>query len=176
MSEPKHLWMLPFVGFAACVPAANWLIGHVGTTCIPDGPCIIPVAPGLSAPSGVLVIGLALVLRDVVHRLAGAPVALAAIFIGGALSAAVAPPGLVLASTAAFLFAELADMAVYTPLHRRRLIAAVLLSGLAGAIIDSALFLWLAFGSLEFMAGQVVGKAWATLAAIPAIVWIRRRA
>jgi hypothetical protein len=27
------------------IPAANWLIGHVGTTCVPDGPCLIPVLP-----------------------------------------------------------------------------------------------------------------------------------
>ena len=49
--------------FALCIPAANWLIGNVGTFCVPKGPCLIPVAPGLTAPSGVLMIGLALVLR-----------------------------------------------------------------------------------------------------------------
>ena len=58
--------------FALTIPAANWLIGNAGTTCIPNGPCLIPVAPGLMAPSGVLMIGLALVLRDVVHERLGA--------------------------------------------------------------------------------------------------------
>ncbi len=67
------------IGFAACVPAANWLIGHVGTSCIPDGPCVIPVAPGIAAPSGVLMVGLALVLRDLVQRRLGLAWSLAAI-------------------------------------------------------------------------------------------------
>ena len=44
-----------------------------------------------------------------------------------------------------------------TPIYRR-LVLAVLLSGLAGSVVDSALFLWLAFSSLEFLAGQVLGK------------------
>ena len=54
------------VAFGFCIPAANWMIGNVGTTCVPNGPCLVPVAPGLAAPSGVLMIGLALVLRDLV--------------------------------------------------------------------------------------------------------------
>jgi hypothetical protein len=41
-------------------------------------------------------------------------------------------------------------------------------------VVDSAAFLWLAFGSLDFLAGQVVGKAWAVLAAIPLILGSRR--
>jgi hypothetical protein len=77
----------------------------------------------------------------------------------------VAPPALVVASVAAFVLAEVADLAVYTPLRKRQLGLAVMLSGLVGAVIDSAVFLWLAFGSLDFMAGQVVGKLWMSLAA-----------
>lgn len=38
--------------------------------------------------------------------------------------------------------------------------AAAASSNLVGAVIDSALFLWLAFRSLDHLAGQVVGKAW----------------
>jgi hypothetical protein len=30
--------------FALTIPAANWLIGHAGTVCLRDGPCLIPVA------------------------------------------------------------------------------------------------------------------------------------
>ena len=56
-------WLALFC-FSAMMPIANWLIGNVGTTCIPNGPCLIPVGLDLMAPSGVLVIGLALVLRD----------------------------------------------------------------------------------------------------------------
>ena len=42
------------------------MIGHVGTVCVPNGPCLIPVAPGVMAPSGVLMIGAALVFAKMV--------------------------------------------------------------------------------------------------------------
>lgn len=162
--------------YIACIPMANWLIQHVGTVCPPDGPCLIPVAPGgLMAPSGVLMIGLALVLRDLVQRRLGIAYGLAAIAVGALVSAVLAPPSLVVASTVAFLLSELADFAVYTPLQRRGLILAVLASSIVGLIADSLLFLWLAFGSLEFLAGQVVGKAGMVLLTLPAIYWLRER-
>lgn len=151
--------------FLLTIPAANWLIGNVGTECIPNGPCLVPVGFGLMAPSGVLVIGAALVLRDAVQQLLGLKAAFAAIAIGVALSAMVAPPALVLASAVAFGLAELADLAVYTPLRRKGLAIAVLASGVVGSIVDSAAFLMIAFGSLDYIAGQVVGKMWMTLAA-----------
>lgn len=161
--------------FIACIPAANWMIGHLGAVCVPQGPCLIPVAPGLMAPSGVLMIGIALVLRDLVQRRLGRGWALAAIALGAALSGFLAPPKLVLASTAAFLLSELADFAVYTPLQRRGLVLAVLLSSLVGLVVDSVIFLQLAFGSLQYLPGQVVGKAWMVLLALPLIHWLRQR-
>ena len=39
------------IGFALCIPAANWMIGNLGSFCVPNGPCLIPVAPGIMAPS-----------------------------------------------------------------------------------------------------------------------------
>jgi len=160
--------------FIACIPAANWMIGNPGTKCVPDGPCLLPVAPGLMAPSGVLTIGLALVLRDLVQRHLGRLWAVGAIFWGAALSAALAPPALVIASTVAFLLSELADFAVYTPLQERGLVLAVLASSTVGLAVDSVLFLWLAFGSLEFLAGQIVGKGWMVLLALPVVHWLRK--
>jgi|TARA_R100000084_G_C4601304_1_gene123369 hypothetical protein len=160
--------------FLVTVPVANWMIGNVGTVCIPKGPCLIPVAPGLMAPSGVLLIGVALVLRDAVHEYFGSKIVLGAILAGAALSAFVAPAPLVIASGVAFLLSELADMAVYTPLRKKRLVMAVLASGVVGAVVDSAVFLWIAFGSLDYLAGQVVGKAWMTIGAA-AFLWWRRR-
>jgi queuosine precursor transporter len=163
------------IAFLACIPAANWLIGNVGTRCIPNGPCVIPVGFGLMAPSGVLMIGLALVLRDLVHRWLGIRWVLGAIVAGAAVSAAIAPPALVIASATAFLLSELADTAVYTPLAERRLMLAVGLSSLVGLAIDGAVFLWLAFGSLALLPGQIVGKAIMVLAAMPIIWFIRQR-
>lgn len=162
--------------FIACVPAANWLIGNVGTVCVPQGPCLIPVAPfGITAPSGVLMIGLALVLRDLVQRRLGKRWTLGAIAVGAALSGLIAPPALVAASAVAFLLSELADFAVYTPLQKRGLIRAVLLSSLIGLCVDSVVFLYLAFGSLDYLAGQIIGKAWMVLLSIPVIRLLRDR-
>ncbi len=161
--------------FGLTIPAANWLIGHAGTVCAPRGPCVVPVAPGLDAPSGVLMIGIALVLRDLAQRRLGVGVSVAAILAGAAVSALLAPAPLVVASAVAFLLSEFADLAVYTPLARRRLVLAVIASSLVGLVVDSVVFLWLAFGSLDFLAGQVVGKAWMVLLSIPLLHWLRRR-
>lgn len=162
--------------FALTIPAANWLIGHVGTTCVSaHGPCLVPVAPGIMAPSGVAMAGIALVLRDLLQRRLGTAISALAILFGAALSALVAAPSLILASAAAFLLSEFADLAVYTPLSRRRLVAAVIASGAAGLVIDSIAFLWLAFGSLELLPGQVIGKAWMVLFSLPFVIFLRRR-
>ena len=161
--------------FCLTIPAANWLIGHVGTVCVPNGPCLVPVAPGIMAPSGVLMIGLALVLRDLVQRRLGVEFGIGAIIVGAAISAGLAPPTLVVASAAAFLLSEVADFAVYTPLARRRLVVAVIASSVVGLVVDSIVFLWLAFGSLEFLIGQIIGKLWMVLLAIPFVMYIRRR-
>jgi len=161
--------------FCLTIPAANWMIGNVGPECVPKGPCLVPVAPGVMAPSGVLMVGAALVLRDLVQRRLGVEFGVGAIIAGAALSAGLAPPSLVVASAAAFLLSEFADFAVYTPLARQRLVAAVIASSIAGLIVDSIVFLWLAFGSLEFLFGQIVGKLWMVLIAIPFVAWMRRR-
>jgi queuosine precursor transporter len=161
--------------FCLTIPAANWMIGHVGTACVAKGPCLVPVAPGIMAPSGVLMVGAALVLRDLVQRRLGVEFGLGAIIAGAAISAGLAPPSLVIASATAFLLSEFADFAVYTPLARRRLVAAVVASSTAGLIVDSIVFLWLAFGSLEFLPGQIIGKLWMVLLAIPFVSYLRRR-
>ena len=163
------------VAFGLTIPAANWMIGHVGTTCVPNGPCLVPVAPGLLAPSGVVMIGAALVLRDLVQRRLGAGISALVVLAGAGISAFLALPSLVVASGAGFLLSEFADYAVYTPLARRRLVTAVVLSSLVGLAVDSIVFLWLAFGSLEFLPGQIVGKAWMVLLSIPFVVYLRRR-
>src|SRR5580700_2444361 len=113
-----RIGLAAFVCFLASIPLANWMILHVGTTCVPDGPCLVPVAPGLMAPSGVLTVGAALVLRDVVQRCLGLKFGLLAIAMGSALSVLVATPTLAAASGIAFALSELSDFAVYTPLQQ----------------------------------------------------------
>jgi hypothetical protein len=90
------------------------------------------------------------------------------------LSILVAPPSLVVASGLAFLISEFADFAIYTPLQQRRLMLAVVASSCLGLMVDSVVFLWLAFNSLAFLPGQVVGKLWAVLFSIPFIHLLRR--
>jgi uncharacterized PurR-regulated membrane protein YhhQ (DUF165 family) len=167
--------LLFLAAFTLCIPAANWMIGNVGTQCVPLGPCLIPVAPNILAPSGVVVVGLAFVFRDLLQRRLGWKAAAAGILIGTVLSAVVAPAQLVFASATAFLVSETADMLVYTPLQRRRLVLAVAASSAVGLVVDSIVFLWLAFGSLDFLPGQILGKAWMVLAALPAVSLLRRR-
>lgn len=163
------------IAFGLTIPLANWMIGHIGTVCPPNGPCLIPVAPYLMAPSGVAMIGVALVLRDLVQRRLGVGWSAGAVVAGAILSALVAPPSLVLASAVAFLLSESADLAVYTPLARRGLVVAMVASSIVGLVVDSIVFLWLAFGSLEFLLGQIIGKAWMVLLSIPLVHYLRRR-
>ena len=163
------------VAFILTIPAANWMIGNVGTVCPENSPCLIPVGFDVMAPSGVIMVGLALVLRDLVQRRLGKLWVLGAIVVGALLSALIAPQALVLASGAAFLVSELADFAVYTPLQKKRLVLAVFMSGVVGLVVDSILFLQLAFGSLDFLSGQIIGKTWMIVLALPIIWWIRRR-
>ena len=178
MTELRTVGFLAFAGYLGSIPLANWMIFHVGF-CATNGPCVLPVAPlpdggALMAPSGVLMAGAALVLRDVVQRCLGAGWSLVAVFVGAALSALIAPAALVLASGAGFLLSELADFAVYTPLQRRGLVLAVVASCAVGLVMDSVVFLSLAFGSLAFLPGQIVGKAWAVLISLPLIRLLRR--
>ena len=163
------------VAFILTIPAANWMIGNVGAVCPENSPCLIPVGFNVMAPSGVIMVGLALVLRDLVQRRLGKLWALGAIVVGALLSALIAPQTLVLASGAAFLVSELADFAVYTPLQKKRLVLAVFMSGVVGLVVDSILFLQLAFGSLDYLSGQIIGKTWMIVLALPIIWWIRRR-
>lgn len=167
-------WLL-FAAYLSTVPLANWTVANVGTVCVPDGPCTIPVGFGLSAPSGVLWIALALVLRDSVHEQFGRSWAVCAVLVGALLSFAVSPPFVAVASSVAFLTSELADTLVYSRLRQGGWRRALLGSNAVGLVIDSAIFLLIAFGSLQFLAGNVLGKVWMTLAAYVALEIMRRR-
>lgn len=150
--------------YVATVFAANLAIERFG---------VVPVGFGLLAPAGVYFAGLAFTLRDLTQETLGRGAVVAAILVGAACSYVVSP-AFAVASAAAFLFSEFADFAVYTPLRRRHWLGAVAASNLVGAVVDSAIFLTLAFGSLDFLVGQVVGKLWMTALAV-ALLWAVRR-
>jgi uncharacterized PurR-regulated membrane protein YhhQ (DUF165 family) len=163
------------LGYVSSIFLANWFIQHVGTQYDPAGPHVIPVGFGLEAPSGVLWVGVALVTRDLVQQFFGSRIAVAAMLLGAIASYFVAP-SLALASAAGFLLSETADFLAYTPLMRRGLIVpAVLVSGVVGLVVDTVVFLYLAFGSLTFWQGQILGKLWVTLLAALFIWALRRR-
>jgi uncharacterized PurR-regulated membrane protein YhhQ (DUF165 family) len=174
VDRTRALGLACFVAFLASIPLANWMIFHVGTVCLPQGPCLVPVAPGLMAPSGVATVGFALVLRDLVQRCLGTAWGLAAVLAGTLASVALADPHVVAASALGFLISEFSDFAVYTPLQRRGLMRAVMASSVVGLVVDSIVFLTIAFGSLAFLPGQIVGKAWAVLISIPLVRLARR--
>lgn len=158
--------MLFLVLYVATIFLANWAIATIG---------VVPVGFGLMAPAGVYFAGVALGLRDLVQESLGKRWTVAAIVVGSALSALVSPQ-FALASGAAFLLSETADFLVYTPLRERGWLAAVVVSNLVGDVVDSALFLGLAFGSFDFLLGQIVGKYWMVIPAVAAMAWWRGRA
>lgn len=170
----RMIGLLSLVLFILTIPVGNWVVMNVGLVCLKDGPCLIPVAPGMMAPSGVLLAGFALVLRDAVQSLLGKRWTIFAIAVGAVISGFLSDPAIVLGSTCAFLFSELADFAVYTPLRERHLTTAIIASGLVGSLVDSVIFLSLAFGSLDFVLGQVLGKFWMSLIAGMVLIMYRR--
>jgi uncharacterized PurR-regulated membrane protein YhhQ (DUF165 family) len=151
------------LAFVATVFAANFAINRFG---------IVSVGFGLRAPAAVFFAGLAFTLRDLVQRALNKKAVIGAIVVGAACSAFVSPH-LAFASGSAFLVSELCDFAVYTPLARRYPITAVVASNTVGAVVDSAIFLSIAFGSLALFWGQVVGKTWVTLATFAVLVVVR---
>jgi hypothetical protein len=153
-----------FAGFIATVFAANWAIKTLG---------LVPVGFGLLAPAGVYFAGVAFTLRDLLQDRAGRGAVMGAIGLGAAASYLVSP-AFALPSAAAFLVSELADFSVYTPLRDRGWLRAVAVSNLVGLVVDSAIFLWLAFGSLAYLPGQVVGKLWITALAVLLLAAVRR--
>ena len=162
------------VAYLGTVVLANYMIGHVGAP-TPHGPHTLPVGFGLRAPSGVYIVGLSLVLRDVVQWTLGKAVSLLALAIGVALSYLVADPFVAFASAVAFGLSELLDFAIFTPLQRRTAAGAVLVAGIAGALLDSYVFLVLAFHSTAYLGAQWLGKSYGVVLAAVLIPLARRR-
>ena len=164
----RYLTAAAFIG---TVYAANWALTTFG---------VLHVG-GIAFPAGVLFAGLGLVLRCALQELAGRLWVVAAILTGAALSywlgASAQIPGghvtIAVASACAFLFSEFADFSVYTPLRERTILGGLTLAQLAGAAVDSALFLWLALGSLSLFWSQTFVKALVVLPAIALVTAYR---
>ena len=165
--------------YIACIFLANWFISPVGVICVGENSstCLIPMKPQFfgdgMVPSGVLFVGVSLTLRDLVQRRLGFNWSFFAVIIGALLSALVSP-SLALASGVAFLLSETLDLFVYTPISKTRLITAVVASNFVGLVVDSVLFLSLAGIPLIYMEGQIIGKIYMTILAIPVIYLIKK--
>jgi queuosine precursor transporter len=150
--------------FVATIVAANYVTTKYG---------VVPIGFGLVATAGTYFVGLAFILRDVVQDLLGRWV-VAVIVVGAALSFAISSPAIAVASAAAFLASELADLAVYTPLRRRGYLRAAVASNIVGALVDTVLFLTIAgFPLGKVLVGQVVGKLVLTLLAVVLVTGVR---
>jgi uncharacterized PurR-regulated membrane protein YhhQ (DUF165 family) len=152
--------------YLATIPTANWLVQHHQHAWI---------APHLTAPAGVYMVGIALVLRDWARELAGRGIVIAAVALGIGLSYQLADAKFATASAAAFALSETLDFVVYEKLRERNLTLALAGSNAVGLVADSLLFLWLAFHSLAYLPGQLLGKAWMTALAVLLIAATRRR-
>lgn len=141
-----------YVGFAI---VANWLASKY----------VWPVGFGYVAPGGVFAIGAVLVCRDWLNQLspklsvALIPVASVISYAVGEAAGWSALQKIALASVAAFCVSELVEFCVFQPIRKRSLTTGVALSGSVGIALDSYVFLTLAFGSLAFFDGQMIGKA-----------------
>jgi hypothetical protein len=156
-----------FACYIAAIVLANTLTAHYG---------LVPVGFGLVATAGTYAAGFALLARDVVQETGGVWIVLVGIAIGGVLSWWFATPQLAVASVVAFTLAELADLAVYTPLRRRGFARAALASNIVGAVVDTYIFLHLAGFPItrDVVAGQLVCKLlWATLLPLAVIIGVR---
>jgi hypothetical protein len=159
----KRYGWVTLAAYVAVIFLANWAIERYG---------IVPVGFGLMAPAGVFFAGLAFEFRDLTQDALGRRWVVAAIIVGACLSYFISSR-FALASGIAFLLGELADFAIYTPMRRRWWLVAMLVANTLGDMVDSLLFLLLAFGSVQYWQGQVIGKAYMTLLAV-AILWLSR--
>lgn len=155
------------LAYIATIVAANLAVATFG---------LVPIAPGLVAPAGVVFAGLALLLRDALddRRLIAALIAA-----GAGLSALLSPPAIVIASVAAFAISELVDWVAFEVQRRRgaRWAWAAAGSNLVSAPLDTLAFLWLSgFGVTgPLVAGQLVGKLiYATALPVLAVALVGR--
>ena len=156
--------MIFLILYIGTILGANWAITEYG---------FVGVGFGLPAPAGVFFAGAAFTLRDLAHESLGRRWVMAGIVCGAVLSWWVSSGAIAVASGTAFLCSEMVDLAVYEPLRKRRWLTAVFASNVAGFVVDSALFLWIAFGSLDFIEGQLLGKAYMTAVAV-VLLWTWR--
>jgi uncharacterized PurR-regulated membrane protein YhhQ (DUF165 family) len=148
--------VLVVVGYVGTIVASNWASTHwpalrVGL---------------LVVPAGTLWAGATFTLRDLLHDALGARGVAVAIAVGAGLSWLLASAHIAVASVVAFAVSELIDSAIYARLRTRSRLRAMVGSNVAGLVVDSVLFVPLAFGSFAAVPGQIIGKTAATIVTV----------
>ncbi len=163
--------------FVVAAAASNWAIENVGRDNGPLAPRTISIGWGLEAPSGVVLIGMMIAVRDALHERVGLRGTIVVIAIASLVSAVLAPPALAIASGVTLLVAEITDALVYQQLRRRGRIVAATASNVASSIVDSALFLTIAYGAHAAAGGTwtlTLGKFEASLATLALVALFGR--
>jgi uncharacterized PurR-regulated membrane protein YhhQ (DUF165 family) len=170
----KIITVITWLFFITSLPLAAWVALHIGTKCTPTV-CVIPVFFfGVYAPSGVVLIGLALISRDILQRLTNVKFVFFSIVLGTILCYFTVSKEIALGSIIAYIISELSNTAIYTMLQRYSFIIAVIISVLCGAFIDSIIFLEVSFHSHQLLLGQFMGKVDTLIITLPLIIFLRR--
>jgi uncharacterized PurR-regulated membrane protein YhhQ (DUF165 family) len=123
----RYRWTLAYL---LLIPLVNWAFSWTPLVELPDG--------GMWSPFS-LVVGLVLVFRDFAQREIGHYI-FVPLLLGVGISYLMAPPAIATASGIAFLVSEAVDWALYT-FTKKPLSTRVMLSSLAGAPVDSIIYL-----------------------------------
>ena len=170
MKKPlsKDPWKIGAGGLAVAVLLGSILAANYVTTDYG----FIPIGFGLEATAGTFFAGFALAARDAINDAWGRLAVVIVILMGTVVSFLLAVPEIAVASAVAFLLAEFLDFAVYVPIRSRasfgdkKWALAVTASNVVGSIVDTVVFLGIAFGlsavGPSFL-GQAVGKLYATV-------------
>jgi hypothetical protein len=156
--------------FLFTIPFANlWLDRHGMWTVPRLGP----------VPSAVWIVAFSFVARDLGQIALGRIWAWAAIGVGAGLSWWIASPSLAVASGLAFLWSESTDAFVFTPLANRgttrAFVLGVFISGYAASVVDSIIFLKLAFHSIDGWWQFTLAKTFFVACATPVAWTVRSR-
>jgi uncharacterized PurR-regulated membrane protein YhhQ (DUF165 family) len=159
---------IALVAYVTSIVLANVATSYFG---------LVPIGFGLVVSAGSFAAGAALVLRDGVQVFGDRRYVFGAILIGAVLSFVMASPGIAFASCIAFLVSELVDWGVFTPIRRKSLARAVVISSVVSAPVDTVLFLYLAgFGvTWQAVLGQFLVKTLMALIAAGIITVLARR-
>ena len=157
----KALLVAAYIGV---IIAANWMTTTFG---------LVPIGFGLLVTAGTFAAGAALILRDGVQVTSGKRVTIAAMIAGVVVSYLVADPFIAIASAVAFGVSEIVDFSVFTPLRKKNLATAVIVSSVASAPIDTVLFLAIAGFGITWQAvlGQFLIKTAMALVVAGFLSW-----